>query len=53
MVIGGNAEHEIANKAFILLETLSSVRDYTNKQITPELAPRLETEERFLPQTVA
>ena len=53
IIIGGNAEHEIANKAFILIETLSSVRDYTNKQITPELAPRLETEERFLPQTVA
>lgn len=46
------AEQEVASQAFLLLETMGSVRDYTSNQINPELAPRLETEERFLPQTV-
>ena len=46
------AEQQVASQAFLLLETMSSVRDYTSNQINPELAPRLETEERFLPQTV-
>jgi HAMP domain-containing protein len=31
---------------------MGSVRDYTSTQINPELAPRLETEDQFLPQTV-
>ena len=51
-ILEANAEQEVAAKAFLLIETMGSVRDYTNKQINPELAPRLETEEQFLPQTV-
>ncbi|MEB3227454.1 MAG: DUF3365 domain-containing protein [Synechocystis sp.] len=47
-----NAEKMIAEKAFLLIETMSSVRHYTSTQINPELAARLETEEQFLPQTV-
>jgi HAMP domain-containing protein len=31
---------------------MGAVRDYTSDQINPELAPRLETDEQFLPQTV-
>jgi HAMP domain-containing protein len=31
---------------------MSAVRDYTSTQVNPELAPRLLTEEQFLPQTV-
>ena len=46
------AEQEVASQAFLLLETMGSVRDYTSNQVNPELASRLETEERFLPQTV-
>lgn len=52
VLLGRNAEQIITEKAFLLIETMSSVRHYTNTQINPELAARLETEEQFLPQTV-
>jgi HAMP domain-containing protein len=45
-------EQAITEKALLLIETMGAVRDYTSNQINPELAPRLETEEQFLPQTV-
>jgi HAMP domain-containing protein len=51
-ILQKNAEQEIASKAALLIETMGSVRDYTSTQINPELAPRLETEEQFLRQTV-
>jgi HAMP domain-containing protein len=47
-----NAQNEVRSQALILLETMNSVRDYTSTQVNPELAPRLETEAEFLPQTV-
>jgi HAMP domain-containing protein len=46
-----NATTEVATKALALIDTMSSVRQYTNNEITPELADKLET--KFLPQTVA
>ncbi|MBE9216840.1 DUF3365 domain-containing protein [Plectonema cf. radiosum LEGE 06105] len=49
-VLRQNAKREVANTALILMETMSSVRDYTSTQINPELADKLET--TFLPQTV-
>ncbi len=52
VILESYAEQEVASQAFLLLETMGSVRDYTSNQVNPELAPRLETEERFLPQTV-
>ncbi len=51
-ILGDNAKHEVEGKAFVLLETMSSLRDYTQTQINPELTPRLDTEQQFLPQTV-
>ncbi len=51
-ILGDNAKEKVASQAFLLLETMSSVRDYTADQINPELAPRLEKEEWFIPQTV-
>lgn len=51
-ILGDNAKEKVASQAFLLLETMSSVRDYTDAQINPELAPRLEKEDWFLPQTV-
>jgi HAMP domain-containing protein len=51
-ILQKNAEQEITSKAALLIETMGSVRDYTSTQINPELAPRLETEDQFLPQTV-
>lgn len=46
-----NAKNEIASKALTLIDTMSSIREYTNTQITPELTDKLEV--KFLPQTVA
>ncbi|HEY9623378.1 MAG TPA: DUF3365 domain-containing protein [Crinalium sp.] len=47
-----NAEYQVTTKASLLLQTMLSVRQYTLNQVNPELAPRLETESEFLPQTV-
>jgi HAMP domain-containing protein len=44
------AENQITAKALILMETMNSVREYTNTQIKPELIDRIE--EEFLPQTI-
>lgn len=52
LILENNVKWVVADRAFLLMETMSSVRDYTDAQINPELAPRLETENRFLPQTV-
>ncbi len=49
-VLRQNARNDIASTAMMLMETMSSVREYTNTQVNPELAPQLETE--FLPQSV-
>ncbi|NES22710.1 MAG: DUF3365 domain-containing protein [Symploca sp. SIO3E6] len=52
LILEKKAEKVVADQAFILMETMGSVRDYTSQQVNPELASRLETEEQFLSQTV-
>ncbi len=49
-VLRQNAEREVAETALILMETMSSVRNYTSNQINPVLTDKLVT--TFLPQTV-
>jgi HAMP domain-containing protein len=49
-ILNTSAQNEITSQALMLMETMISVRDYTNTQVKPELADQLETE--FLPQTV-
>ena len=51
-VLGKNAESVVTQQAFLLIETMSSVRNYTNNQVNPELAPRLEEEEQFIRASV-
>lgn len=51
-ILNRNAQNQVTAKALILIQTMNSVRDYTSNQVNPELAPRLETEAEFLPQTV-
>ncbi|AFZ01385.1 DUF3365 domain-containing protein [Calothrix sp. PCC 6303] len=46
------AEQQVANKAFILMETMNSVRDYTTNQIQPLLSDRWEIESKFIPETI-
>ena len=52
MVLNNYAQEVIVERANILMSTMNSVRNYTDTQVNPELASRLETEEIFLPQTV-
>ena len=47
-----NAKNTIEDRGLLLMETMFAVRQYTSEEIVPELAPRLEIEDRFLPQTV-
>ncbi|MBW4477487.1 MAG: DUF3365 domain-containing protein [Tolypothrix brevis GSE-NOS-MK-07-07A] len=49
-VLKQNAIHDINSTAFMLMETMSSIRDYTNTQVKPLLDNQLEAE--FLPQSV-
>lgn len=51
IILDNNAKWVVGSKAFMLMESMSAVREYTDVQITPELSARLETEDRFLPQT--
>ncbi|WP_341526499.1 DUF3365 domain-containing protein [Nostoc sp. UHCC 0302] len=45
-----NAKQDIASTGLMLMETMSSVRKYTNTQVNPQLVDKLTTE--FLPQSV-
>ena len=49
-ILNYNAQNQITSEALILFKTMNSIRDYTDTQVNPELAERLETE--FLPQSV-
>ncbi len=51
-ILSRNTEQHVSTNATLLLQTMLSVRQYTLDQVAPELAPRLETETEFLPQTV-
>jgi HAMP domain-containing protein len=46
-----NATNEIASRALTLIDTMTSIREYTLTQIYPELSLKLE--EKFLPQVVS
>jgi HAMP domain-containing protein len=52
IILSQNAQQVVTDKALLLIETMSSVRNYTSNEINPELAPRLETEDQFIPQTI-
>jgi methyl-accepting chemotaxis protein len=49
-VLRQNAKNDIASTGLMLMETMTSIREYTSAQINPELTDKLET--KFLPQTV-
>ncbi len=51
-ILSTNAKNTVTDRASLLMETMLSVREYTSEQVKPELASRLETEDRFLPETV-
>ncbi len=49
-ILNRNAQNQITSKALILMEIVNSVRDYTNTQVSPELADKLES--KFIPQAL-
>jgi len=51
-VLNYKARAEISSKALLLMQSMNSVRYYTNTEVSPQFASRLRAEE-FLPQTVA
>ena len=51
-ILEKKVETEVADKAFLIIETMNSVRDYTSNQVKPELSSRLATEAHFIPETV-
>ncbi|ARV61528.1 histidine kinase [Nostocales cyanobacterium HT-58-2] len=46
-----NAKNEIASRALTLIDTMTSLREYTLIQVYPELSNKLE--EKFVPQVVS
>ncbi len=51
-VLDQKAQDEVRTKALVLIETMNSVRDYTNTRVNPLLNPKLEIEKTFIPETV-
>ncbi|MEW5857136.1 MAG: DUF3365 domain-containing protein [Cyanobacteriota bacterium] len=51
-VLEHTAEDEVTSKATILMQSINSVRTYTQDRINPLLAPRLETESVFIPEAI-
>ena len=49
-ILNRAAQNQITAQALILMETMNSVREYTNSQVRPELVERLATE--FLPEAI-
>jgi HAMP domain-containing protein len=49
-VLNRSTQGQLTTKALMLMETMNSIRAYTNDHIQPELAARLEAE--FLPESV-
>jgi HAMP domain-containing protein len=51
-ILNRNAENEVTTQAEMLMQTMIAVRSYTDKQVNPLLAARLDTDPQFIPQTV-
>ncbi|MBW4600911.1 MAG: DUF3365 domain-containing protein [Calothrix sp. FI2-JRJ7] len=51
-VLTQKTENEVANKAVMLMEVINSIRQYTNDRVHPLLLPKVETEEKFIPESI-
>jgi len=51
-ILQQRAQTEVATQATILMQTMNSVRDYTQERVNPLLAKRLETESSFTPEAI-
>jgi HAMP domain-containing protein len=51
-ILEKSAQDKIASQGLLLMETMNSVRYYTDTQVTPKLNPLLDQEPWFIPQVV-
>ncbi len=51
-VLENKTENEVSSKALMLMETANSVRKYTNDKVQPLLLPKLDTQEKFIPESI-
>ncbi|AGY59244.1 c-type heme family protein [Gloeobacter kilaueensis] len=53
LVLQQRAQDEVTSKADVLLETMNSVRNYTNNRVKPLLASKAATEPTFISETAS
>lgn len=51
-VLEREAQSDVATQATLLMQTMNSLRDYTQESVNPLLEKRLETETAFIPQAI-
>lgn len=51
-VLQQRAQAEVSSKALLLMETVNSVRNYTQNRVQPLLSPMLETESTFISEAI-
>lgn len=51
-ILQNRAQTEVISKALVLLNTMTSVRQYTQDRVRNLLLPQLETQAAFIPETV-
>ncbi|WP_346290988.1 c-type heme family protein [Sphaerothrix gracilis] len=47
-----SAQHQVADQAMLMMETMNSIRDYTNSRINPLLTAKYDTEQDFIPESL-
>jgi len=51
-VLDRKAQGEVNSKALALMEMNNSIRNYTNERVQPLLLPKVETEDKFIPESI-
>lgn len=47
-----SAQHQVTDQAMLMMETMNSIRDYTNSRINPLITAKYDTEQDFIPETL-
>ncbi|BAZ14306.1 putative sensor with HAMP domain protein [Calothrix sp. NIES-4071] len=51
-VLERKTESEVSSKAVMLMQIANSIRQYTNEKVQPLLLPKVETEQKFIPESI-
>ena len=51
-ILDNQIKQEVADRAFLIIETMNSVRNYTSTEVKPELVSKLASATQFIPETV-